>query len=268
MGVDTFDYIIADPTSVPVFHVQHYTERLVYMPQTFQVNGHRQEKVLNHPPVSRAAYGLPEGREAVVYCNFGSLEKVDEKTVAAWISILDQVSQSVLWLLKKGDFEESWNGFLKMLSKHYPDFDQSRLVWADFVPVAESRRRAALCDVFLDTPLYNAITTALDPLYAGVPVVTLPVETMVQRAGASQLKALGMPQLVARSMPEYIAKAVALSNSSYLEETKAKIRRQVAFSPLFDSKAFTASFKRCLEMMIELSHLDHRNLHHVCPPSS
>ena len=44
-----------------------------------------------------------------------------------------------------------------------------------------------LCDVFLDSPLYNGQRTVLDSLWAGVPVVTLPAVRPYQRVAASYL---------------------------------------------------------------------------------
>lgn len=42
-------------------------------------------------------------------------------------------------------------------------------------------RRGQLADVCLDTPLCNGHTTAMDVLWAGTPVVTLPGDTLASR---------------------------------------------------------------------------------------
>lgn len=46
---------------------------------------------------SRKQYGLPE--DAIVFCNFNQLYKMDPITVAVWVKILKRVPNSVLWLL-------------------------------------------------------------------------------------------------------------------------------------------------------------------------
>ena len=51
-------------------------------------------------------------------------------------------------------------------------------------------------DVGLDTFPYNGHTTSLDSFWMGVPVVTLVGQTVVGRAGLSQLTNLGLPELV------------------------------------------------------------------------
>ncbi len=47
---------------------------------------------------TRAQYGLPD--DAVVYCNFNQLYKIDPHTLDMWINILKAVPNSVLWLLR------------------------------------------------------------------------------------------------------------------------------------------------------------------------
>ena len=47
---------------------------------------------------SRAQYGLPE--DAIVYCNFNQLYKIDPPTLKMWVNILNAVPNSVLWLLR------------------------------------------------------------------------------------------------------------------------------------------------------------------------
>ena len=47
---------------------------------------------------SRQQYGLPE--DAIVYCNFNQLYKIDPPTLRMWVNILNAVPKSVLWLLR------------------------------------------------------------------------------------------------------------------------------------------------------------------------
>lgn len=47
---------------------------------------------------TRQQYGLPD--DAVVYCNFNQLYKIDPLTLHMWVYILKNVPNSVLWLLR------------------------------------------------------------------------------------------------------------------------------------------------------------------------
>jgi len=41
---------------------------------------------------------LPD--DAIVYCNFNQLYKIDPQTLESWVEILKNVPKSVLWLLR------------------------------------------------------------------------------------------------------------------------------------------------------------------------
>lgn len=47
---------------------------------------------------TRLQYGLPD--DAIVYCNFNQLYKIDPATLQSWVYILKHVPNAVLWLLR------------------------------------------------------------------------------------------------------------------------------------------------------------------------
>ena len=64
----------------------------------------------------------------------------------------------------------------------------------------------------------------MDILWAGVPMVSLPLETLASRVASSQLMALGCPELVAKDYEDYENIAVRLGTDvDYLETTRAKV---------------------------------------------
>ena len=64
----------------------------------------------------------------------------------------------------------------------------------------------------------------MDILWAGVPMVSLPLETLASRVASSQLLALGCPELVAKDYDDYENIAVRLgTDPEYLEATRAKV---------------------------------------------
>ena len=67
-----------------------------------------------------------------------------------------------------------------------------------------------LCHINHDN---DGIMVGMDVLWAGTPVLTLPLETLASRVAASQLYALGFPNLVAESRKEYEEIAVRLGNN-------------------------------------------------------
>src|SRR6516225_4929639 len=88
------------------------------------------------------------------------------------------------------------------------DCGGSRLAVADHL----ARHRRA--DLFLDTLPYNAHTTASDPLWAGLPLVTCQGDTFAGRVAASLLNAVGLPELISASLEEYEALALRLARDT------------------------------------------------------
>lgn len=160
------------------------------------------------PIITRSHYGLPE--EAIVYCNFNQLYKIDPPTLRSWVNILKEVPNSVLWLLR---FPAVGEPNLKAQAMAM-GLSQERVIFSPVAPKEEHVRRGQLADVCLDTPLCNGHTTGMDVLWAGCPMVTLPLETLASRVASSQLTALGCPELIANSREEYENIAIRLGNDS------------------------------------------------------
>ena len=68
-------------------------------------------------------------------------------------------------------------------------------------------------DLGLDTFPYNGHTTSLDSFWMGVPVTTLVGQTVVGRAGLSQLTNLGLTELVAQTPEQYVQIATDLARN-------------------------------------------------------
>ncbi|XP_052282446.1 UDP-N-acetylglucosamine--peptide N-acetylglucosaminyltransferase 110 kDa subunit-like isoform X3 [Dreissena polymorpha] len=188
---------------------------------------------------ARCQYNLPE--DAVVYCNFNQLYKIDPDTLSMWFEVLLNVPNSVLWLLR---FPAVGEPNVIQSAKH-AGLDSSRIVFSPVAPKEEHVRRGQLADVCLDTPLCNGHTTGMDVLWAGTPMVTYPEETLASRVASSQLLALGCPELVAKDREDYIRIAVKLGNDKkYLSAMRAKVWKARLTSPLFNCKTYTQNLER------------------------
>ncbi|XP_072930626.1 UDP-N-acetylglucosamine--peptide N-acetylglucosaminyltransferase 110 kDa subunit-like isoform X2 [Epargyreus clarus] len=121
---------------------------------------------------SRKQYGIPD--DAVVYCNFNQLYKADPRIMESWVNILKMVPNSVLWLLSfPVAGEPNIHNYVQSLG-----LSPERVIFSKIACKEEHVRRGQLADICLDTPLCNGHTTAMDVLWAGTPVVTLPGETL------------------------------------------------------------------------------------------
>uniref|UniRef100_A0A8C4Y077 UDP-N-acetylglucosamine--peptide N-acetylglucosaminyltransferase 110 kDa subunit n=1 Tax=Gopherus evgoodei TaxID=1825980 RepID=A0A8C4Y077_9SAUR len=188
---------------------------------------------------TRSQYGLPE--DAVVYCNFNQLYKIDPSTLQMWANILKRVPNSVLWLLR---FPAVGEPNIQQYAQNM-GLPQNRIIFSPVAPKEEHVRRGQLADVCLDTPLCNGHTTGMDVLWAGTPMVTMPGETLASRVAASQLTCLGCLDLIAKSRQEYEDIAVKLGTDlEYLKKIRSKVWKQRISSPLFNTKQYTMELER------------------------
>ncbi|XP_043286576.1 UDP-N-acetylglucosamine--peptide N-acetylglucosaminyltransferase 110 kDa subunit [Venturia canescens] len=195
---------------------------------------------------TRQQYGLPE--DAVVYCNFNQLYKIDPLTLHMWAHILKHVPNSVLWLLR---FPAVGEPNLQATAQQL-GLSPGRILFSNVAAKEEHVRRGQLADVCLDTPLCNGHTTSMDVLWTGTPVVTLPGETLASRVAASQLNTLGCPELVARTRHEYQDIAIRLgTDREYLKAIRAKVWKARSDSPLFNCKMYAAGMEMLYKKMWE-----------------
>uniref|UniRef100_A0ABI7X0R1 UDP-N-acetylglucosamine--peptide N-acetylglucosaminyltransferase 110 kDa subunit n=1 Tax=Felis catus TaxID=9685 RepID=A0ABI7X0R1_FELCA len=195
---------------------------------------------------TRSQYGLPE--DAIVYCNFNQLYKIDPSTLQMWANILKRVPNSVLWLLR---FPAVGEPNIQQYAQNM-GLPQNRIIFSPVAPKEEHVRRGQLADVCLDTPLCNGHTTGMDVLWAGTPMVTMPGETLASRVAASQLTCLGCLELIAKNRQEYEDIAVKLGTDlEYLKKIRGKVWKQRISSPLFNTKQYTMELERLYLQMWE-----------------
>src|SRR4029077_2969917 len=94
MGADYYDYIIADSTIIPEQHFEFYSEKVVWLPWSFQANDSTRRIAESTP--TRSELNLPE--TGFVFCCFNQSFKIDPTIFDIWMRLLKEVSGSVLWL--------------------------------------------------------------------------------------------------------------------------------------------------------------------------
>jgi predicted O-linked N-acetylglucosamine transferase (SPINDLY family) len=152
---------------------------------------------------SRADAGLPD--DGMVFCCFNGAHKITRASFARWMTILDRVPGSVLWLL---DGAPATNERMRGLAAAAGIAPQ-RLVFAPKLANAAHLARYPLADLFLDTTPYGAHTTASDALWMGVPVLTWSGRSFAARVCGSLVRAAGLPELVCASAEDYVDRAIA-----------------------------------------------------------
>jgi predicted O-linked N-acetylglucosamine transferase (SPINDLY family) len=245
MGADFIDYVIADRTVIPQANLSHFAEKVIFLPDFYlpsdSVRPH------NVGAFSREQLGLPV--RAFVFCCFNHVGKLMPRTFESWMRILRQVEGSVLWLAHTNALAADR---LRREAAQYevlPD----RLIFADRIDsLAEHRARLGHADLFLDTLPYNAHATALDALWAGVPILTLIGEAFAGRVAASLLNVVSLPELVTKSRQQYEELAVHLGNNpERAAEIRAKLLRNRAMTQAFDIRRFAANLEVAYARVLE-----------------
>lgn len=241
LGADWMDYLVADATVVPPDARAHYSEKIITLPGSYQVND--ETRACPAPP-PRSQVGLPE--DAFVFCSLNSPYKITAEVFATWMALLREVPGSVLWQLDGG--EGPRQHLLQAAASQ--GIDPSRIRFAPLLDPQAHLARIGCADLFLDTLPCNAHTSASDALWMGVPVVTLAGAGFAGRVGASLLQAAGLPELICPTLADYRQTALALATQpGRLLALKRHLAGQRHVLPLFDSGRFTRHLECAFEMI-------------------
>jgi predicted O-linked N-acetylglucosamine transferase (SPINDLY family) len=243
MGVEYYDYLIADKTTIPTEHHQYFKEKIVYLP-SYQVNDSK--RLISDKVFEKTELNLP--LNAFVFCCFNNNYKITPPTFDGWMRILNAVPDSVLVLYA----ENQWAEANLKLETEKRCVSKTRLVFSSRIERGEYLARYRLADLFLDTLPYNAGTTASDALWAGLPVLTCMGESFASRVAASVLNAIELPELITTTQEQYEAKAIELAtNPAKLRAIKDKLERNRLTTALFDTPRFTKHIEAAYTQMYE-----------------
>ena len=229
---DCIDYLIADKIVIPEENKNYYSENIIYLPNSYQVNDSNPD--LSEKIFSKKDFNLPENK--FIFCCFNHNFKILPDMFEKWMKILKKVKDSVIWLLI--DNETAQNNLKKILVSN--DIDPNRMIFAGRLPHSEHIIRLGLADLFLDTFPCNAHTTASDALRSSLPIITIKGNSFASRVASSLLSSVGLEELITKSDKEYEELAVKIAeNKNFYKEIKDKLKKNIIDMPLFNSKLFT-----------------------------
>jgi len=239
LGLSFMDYVIADNTVIPPGMEGLYRENIIYMPEVYHP---ADTPPVHEGPVERRDYGLPE--TATVFCVFNNPQKINREVFESWMNILSSVPESVLWISNPGKSTGLVQNLRKAAEKC--GINPFRLVFAERISDKSKHfARHRLADLFLDTFTYNASTTALDALWAGLPILTRSGKTFYSRICASMLTHVGLSEMICHTTREYEDQAVFLAtNRDVLQSIKKRLRQDKKEKPLFDTPRFVKHLER------------------------
>lgn len=246
MGAEFMDYLIADRTLVPMHGERHFSEKIIFLPHSYQVND--ATRAISARSFTRAELNLPAS--GFVFCCFNNAYKITPALFERWMRILARVEGSVLWLL--GDNPDMQRNLRREAAAC--GVERQRLIFANRVDLPDHLARQRAADLFLDTLPCNAHTTASDALWAGVPVLTCPGESLAARVAASLLTAIGIPDLIAPTPQHYEDMACHWATQPQeLADIRERLRKTRLTAPLFD----TTLYCKHLELALTNIHENH-----------
>ncbi|MDC1499584.1 hypothetical protein N8390_10610 [Amylibacter sp.] len=230
-------YAIVDPVTVPLCKSSEFSERLAYFSGCYQPNNSRK--------LEDGKRVLRDASEPFLFCCLNNSYKISEDEIEAWCQILQRCKHSSLLLLSDNKIAQ------ENLSKIFVDrFLIDRI---KFVPRSghyKYLKRLSEADLFLDTFLVNAHTTAADALRAGTPLLTVFGNKFASRVAASLLHHIGASSLICRDRQQYIEKAVHFyENRDELEILRRSLRTRsnTLFDPVLYVKRLEELYIRVLK---------------------
>ncbi|MGD0390621.1 MAG: tetratricopeptide repeat protein, partial [Tepidisphaeraceae bacterium] len=239
-GLDTIDYRLTDPyLDPPGLNDQFYSETSIRLPDSFWC----------YEPVVTELAVNPLPAQTAGHVTFGCLNnfcKVNEPVLRLWAQVLKTVDRSRLMILcPEGNHRQALQDLL-----------QREGISPDRIELVAARPRLQYLELYhridlgLDSFPYNGHTTSLDSCWMGVPVVTLVGQTVVGRAGLSQLTNLGLPELIAQTPQQYVQIATDLAEDlPRLAELRRTLRPRMQASPLMDAPRFARNIEAAYRQM-------------------
>ena len=244
MANPNIHYIIADEIIIPKEKRRFYSEKVAYLPHSYQINDSK--RIIAEHSFTREEVGLP--KDGFVFCCFNNVYKLNPDVFDSWANILKKVDGSVLWLLEENEI--STNNLIKEAVKR--GVSANRLIFAKRVDNPFHLARSRLANLFLDTWPCNAHTTASDALWAGLPVLTMVGDSFASRVCASLLNAVGLPEMITNSIENYEALAIELAlNEDKLNQNREKLIDNKYRCALFNTKKYVKDLESIYEEMFK-----------------
>ncbi len=247
-GVAEMDYVLGDPYAIPAGFENHFSEAVWRMPESYLCLTVPASPVKVDPlPALSTGY--------ITFGSFNNLTKMNDAVVAVWARILEALPGSRL-LLKTSQLGDPV--VCEKTSQRFAacGITPDRLLLAGRI-ASDGDHLAAYnkVDIALDTFPYPGVTTSVEALWMGVPVLSMQGDRFLSCTASSIARNAGLPEWIAAGQDDYVAKAVAFaSDLPQLAKLRAELRQQVLASPLFDAPRFARNFEDALWGMWQQHH--------------
>ena len=238
-GSSEMDYYLSSDLMEPVGAQEHYTEKLVRLPNLAL---YLEEADITPKSASASDFGLPEGR-----VRYGCLQSLF-KYLPRHDHVLPRIAREVpeaLFVFIKGPYPHMTALMQARLGKAFADEGLDAGKHVVFLPrqtAEDFDRLMQSMDVCIDSIGWSGGNTSLGCIAAGVPLATLPGEFMRGRHTTAMFRMIGAEELIAASGEDYTGLLVKLGlDVSYRRHcrdmflaNRGKLCRDEAFIAGFD----------------------------------
>ncbi|MEO8331758.1 MAG: tetratricopeptide repeat protein, partial [Gallionella sp.] len=239
-GVSEMDYVLGDTQAIPPEHEAHFSEKVWRLPDSYLCFSAPAYPV-KVAPLPALANGY------VTFGSFNNLTKMNDAVVELWARILLSVPDSRLYLKTSQLDDEEVREQTRQRFAASGVAPERLLLGGKLGSIADHLSEYNKIDVALDTFPYPGVTTSVEALWIGVPVLTLLGDRFLSLTAKSVAHHAGLPDWVAVDKDDYVAKAVAYtSDLERLAALRAGLREQVLASPLFDAPRFAHNLEDAL----------------------
>jgi predicted O-linked N-acetylglucosamine transferase (SPINDLY family)/cephalosporin hydroxylase/glycosyltransferase involved in cell wall biosynthesis len=256
-GMRHVDYYISGQLAEPdVDAQQQYAETLMTIegPAHCYNFGVEEQKPVTIP-INREHFGIRD--EEVVYISGANFYKITPELAVIWAKLLASVPYSRLVLYP---FNKNWSAsyparrFREQLLATLAEYGvrEGQLTILDPVPHrADVKARLSLGDVYLDSFPFSGVTSLVDPLEVGLPVVALDGNSFRSRMGPAFLRSLQLPELIAPNEDTYLELAIALGiNPDLRQYMSDRIQQAMQNHPVFlDSRSYSAKMATVFQQL-------------------
>ena len=239
-GIEEIDYIVADPNLIKENEKNLYSEKIINLPKIWNCHSGIESNIeVKNIPSLKNKY--------ITFGCFNNSSKISDVVIETWSQILLKVDNSKLMI--KAPSEDAEIAQKNILKKFINlNIDASKII---FSPRMKDRKDHYKMyneiDISLDTFPYTGVTTFIESIWMGVPVLTLKGSNFVSRCGESLNLNLGMQEFIASDKNDYINKAIAISkDKKKLSLIRNSLREKALSSPIFDMKSFGQDFSDLL----------------------
>ena len=221
-GLPTLDYYLSSDLMEPPDGAQHYTERLVRLPNL---------SIYYEPPdaapaaADRAALGLRPG--ATVFWCAQSLPKYLPQYDQVFPRIVREAGDCQFIFIQFPGGAHITALFRQRLERAFAAFALNAADHCVFLPRLEPQKFIAAigaCDAVLDSIGWSGCNSVLESLVHDLPIVTLSGSMMRGRHATAILIMMDVPVAVTASVDDYVAAAVRLArDASWRSSLRSKI---------------------------------------------